>query len=143
MGQMMHDEGAYSFVPYEVQDAYYSARCALERHHDGEGQFIAVAEDSDGQIIGFMIAAMVPYIFSFKARYASDLAVYVIPEKRGTSAAIRLVKAFEEWADTQNAAEKKLGVSTAINIERAHGFYTKLGYNQVGGLYTKRNGEAS
>lgn len=143
MGRMMHAEGEFKFVPFDEDWSYFQARDALEKYHDGEAKIIAIAEHSDKTICGFLIGALAPYIFS-PARYASDLAVFVVPEKRGTSAAVRMIKAFEDWAKMHNAVEFSFGVSTGVQIEKTHAFYNKLGYTHVGGVFKKKNtgGEA-
>ena len=137
MAKQMHSEGEFATIPFDDAYFYYFVRSALEKFHDNEGTFIAVAEDTERHVVGGMIGAMSPYAFS-PERYAVDLGIYVLPERRGASAAYRLINEFERWAKSNNAHEVKCGVSTGVNIEKAHEFYTKLGYNYLGGLYAKK-----
>lgn len=83
--------------------------------------------EEDGVVTG-MIAGIVCEHFFGKDKYVSDLAVYVQPEKRGGSAALRLIRAFEEWSFKHGACEVLLGVSTGIEMERTVALYQRLGY---------------
>ena len=42
---------------------------------------------------------------------ASDLMLYVVPEKRGSTIAHGIIKKYEEWAISQNVTEISLGIS--------------------------------
>jgi len=134
---LVEESPAYKDIPFEPEVIYWHMRNALEKFHDDEGLFIMLAEDCDGNIVGAMMGGMAPYLFSTKGRYACEHALYVNKEKRGTSAAYQLVQRFERWAIDNGAKELNMGVSTGITPERAHGFYTKMGYNHVGGVYKK------
>lgn len=136
--KLVAESPVYSAVPFEPEVIFWHLRNGLERFHDDEGGFLMVAEDSNGEIVGAMLGGLAPYLFSSKGVYASEFAIYVNQEKRGTSAAYKLVERFERWAEDNKALEINVGVSTGITPERAHGFYTKMGYNHVGGIYKKQ-----
>lgn len=97
-----------------------------------------VAESPDG-LIGMALGILAPYFFSDEV-YACELVVYVTPGRRGSSAAVRLVKALEEWAFSQGARELLLGVSTGIDDERAVCVYQKLGYTMAAHSLSKTAG---
>ena len=61
--------------------------------------FLHLAE-SDGTIIGMYAGFLTEYYFS-QDLMACDLALFVEPDKRGGRAAIRLIRAFEEWARSE------------------------------------------
>lgn len=71
-------------------------------------------------------------------KFAADLALYVVPESRGSTAAIRLIFAFEGWAEQRGASEIRVGVSTGIRLEQADGFYRKAGFTPNGVMLRKR-----
>lgn len=96
-----------------------------------------VCEDGGGRLIGMALGFLVPYFFSAEL-YAADLVIYVAPENRGSSAALRLVKSFEDWAFGNGAREVVLGVSTGINTAQAVCVYEKLGYKMVAHSLTKQ-----
>lgn len=91
---------------------------------------VLVAE-CDSVPIG-MLGFLVTEHFFGSDKIASDLGVYVAPEHRGSSAFVRLVQAFEEWADTFGVKENSLGVSTGIHAEQTAGFLVRLGYERCG-----------
>jgi RimJ/RimL family protein N-acetyltransferase len=63
--------------------------------------------------------------------------LYVVPEKRGTGLAIRMVRNFEADAKWAEAEYAYLGASTGINDEATNRLYERLGYSRVGGGYRK------
>ena len=61
-------------------------------------------------------------------RKASDLTVYVMPEHRGSSAFLRLLRAAEAWAVSRGAVEMSIGVSTSIHTDKTVRAYERSGY---------------
>jgi len=90
--------------------------------------FVATKEN---KIIGFIAGVIGPYFFSTKKR-VSDIGFYVIPECRGSRAALRLLSTLEGWAKDNNVADVCIGQTTAVNMEKTQQFYNRLGYNTVG-----------
>ena len=85
----------------------------------------------DDKIIGFIMAAQHEYFFSTKQK-VSDLGFYVLPEYRGCSAAIKLIRKLEGWAKDIGINDLSISQTTAINIDRTKQFYERLGYQVVG-----------
>lgn len=102
---------------------------------DKAGAFLRVYEDEDG-ISGIMVGSVAPYLCGPEF-YACDLILYVKPEKRGTRAAITLVKEFEKWATDLGVAEVMLGTSTGIAAEKTACLYQRLGYSPVSKGFSK------
>lgn len=90
--------------------------------------FVAIKE---GKIIGFLAGVIGPYFFSTKKRVC-DIGFYVIPEHRGSRAAIRLLAALENWAKENKITDVCIGQTTAVNMEKTQQFYNRLGYSTVG-----------
>ena len=86
---------------------------------------------SNNKIIGFMAVVKGVYFFSTKPKI-SDIGLFVLPEFRGTSAAIKLLKAVEAWAKENNISDICIGQTTAVNMEKTQQFYNRLGYKTVG-----------
>lgn len=101
------------------------------------GGYIKIAKNKEGKVIGMAAGQATPYMFNPKECMITDYALYVLPEYRGTTAAIRLLKDFEAWGKSQGANEMSLGVSTGIDTDKTHNFYTKMGYLYSGGIYKK------
>lgn len=133
MGAAMHAESPrFRTMPYSEEKVYNTAMCLLTRQLEGG---ILVAESGD--IIVGMMSFVVGEQFFGPARYASDLVVYVRPEHRGGSAFVKLIRAFERWADEFGVCEKLLGVSTMVHPEKTIAAMERLGYAVYGGCLRK------
>lgn len=95
--------------------------------------YLAILDD---QCVGFGAFVVNPSFFGHDLT-ASDLMLYVVPEKRGSTIAHRIIKKYEEWAISQNVTEISLGISTGISVERTSKFYEALGYRQKSVTYVK------
>ena len=91
---------------------------------------VLVAEKS-GEIVGMVAALVVEHFFGAQ-KTASDLGVYVAPEHRGGSVAVKLVRALEQLVRAAGAVDLTLGVSTEIMAERTADLYERLGYRRSG-----------
>ncbi len=96
---------------------------------------IFIAE-KEGEAVGMMIGFITEHYFGYDLM-ASDLAVYVVPEHRGGSLGVRLIKVFEQWAEDNGARVITLGISTEVEAKRTLGIYEKLGYATKGYITTK------
>lgn len=91
--------------------------------------FASMTED------GFMLGIASPSFYSDDV-VATEICLYVMPEKRGGMQAARLIKAFVSWADEQRASEIVAGVSVGINDPVADGLYMRLGFAKRGKVYS-------
>lgn len=87
--------------------------------------------DAGGVLIGLFVGFVMQHFFS-TASYATDLALYVTPEERGGTLAVRFLRRFEDWARTTGAAEIVPGISTEVEVERTARLYERLGYKRSG-----------
>lgn len=90
--------------------------------------FVAIEND---KIIGFISAIAHEYFFSNR-KTASDLGFFVLPEFRGSRAALKLVKSLENWAKEIGVDDLHLGQTTAVEMDKTKQFYERLGYKTVG-----------
>lgn len=90
--------------------------------------FIAI---QDNKIIGFISGLFSEYFFSNR-KQVSDLGFFVLPEFRGSRAALKLVKSLENWAKEMGADDLHLGQTTAVEMDKTRQFYERLGYKTVG-----------
>jgi len=93
--------------------------------------FVVFLAEKDGKLIGFIAGMVQRYFFSLRER-VTDMGFYVLPDHRGTSAAIRLIGALENWTKEMNVDDLYIGQTTAVNIEKTQRFYAHLGYKTVG-----------
>lgn len=124
MGRAMHAESP------RYRDKTFSAdklrQLAAHLSAHPEQGAVLVAAGPDGAV-GMFVGILGERWFGTD-RYATDLAVYVKPEHRGTSAFLRLVRAAERWAAECGVEEIDLGVSTGTDTEHTVHAYQRLGY---------------
>lgn len=97
------------------------------------GGFVA---DCDGELIGMIAGAIAENLVTV-GKYATDLAVYVVPTKRGGSILPRLVATLEKWAFANGADDVMLGISTGVHPEKTVYLYERLGYRMTCQALTK------
>jgi GNAT superfamily N-acetyltransferase len=127
----MHEESGFRGSEYSEARLRDFAQTVL----NNPMMFCAV-DDRDGEIVGFFLGMLSPMWWGSDFM-ASDLILYVAPDKRGAASGVRLVKAFEEWARRQGVKEVRLGVSTEIAPERTAALYERLGFRQIGTIHKK------
>lgn len=130
-GEMLHAESEYARHTYS-RDKVASMMCGLI---GGEYGVVFVAE-SGGEIIGAIAGGIDAFWFG-DTLHAFDFSFYVLPDKRGGSAAFRLLLAFEHWAKAKGAVEIDIGITTGISEDKTQRFYEKMGYVQTGRLFGK------
>ncbi len=97
----------------------------------------ALVAEADGKLIGMMGGFAVEHFFGHD-KTASDYVLYVAPEHRRGTTAVRLIRQFEKWAVAQGVRTIIPGVTTGTNNEVASGLYAKLGYERNGYTLIKR-----
>ena len=132
LGSLMHQESRYSQWPY---DEDYCSDIADRVINEPDNFYSNIAKENN-EILGMMFWMRTRPPFC-KADIATDLLLYVHPEKRNCSMAVRLIKGYERWARYQNLSGIQIGVTTNINPERTAKFYNRLGYSYSGYLMTK------
>lgn len=91
--------------------------------------FFAVVAEHEGELCGFMAGFLCEHFFSAD-KYASEMLFYVSPKWRGSSAALRMVRAFEAWAMERPVLDIMTGISSGVGVDRTSNFYEKLGYDR-------------
>ena len=115
----------------DIQISRKKLAMVLERVHASPHIGALLVTEENGTITGMMWGYLEEFFFS-EDRYATDILLYVTPEKRGTRAAWKLVKAFEGWAAEGGAVFIQPGVSTGIDNEGYARFYERMGYSVTG-----------
>jgi GNAT superfamily N-acetyltransferase len=131
MARNMHAESpVYSQWPFD-KDALMGW---IDLCRDNDDWLCLIAWDN-GVPIGFLAVGATPMLFN-EARTVDDLALYVAPERRGSTAALRMLRVMEPWAQQRSVAIR-MGVTTGTNERQAVKFLERLGYRQTGVLLTK------
>lgn len=100
--------------------------------HDSD-KVILFDEDGKGMIWGILV----PWFFNTKHMLAQEMAWYVKPEHRNGFTAMRLLKAFEQWAKDKGAKIFVMGSLSELNGDRVGKFYEKNGMKPVESMYGK------
>ena len=64
---------------------------------------VGFVAEREGRIVGFILGALAPLWFAPRVTVAAELAWWVQPEHRNTRAGIKLLNAFEAWAEDHGA----------------------------------------
>lgn len=133
LGVQMHQESAYAFLPFD----HAKVRELLVEHIAHPADCFLQVLDVDGRPVGFLMGMLSEYFFS-AATIACDEAFFIEPTHRRAWAAIELLRAFRQWAQSRGAAELCLGISTGAEHRRIGRFYERMGLTMVGGIYKQR-----
>lgn len=132
LGKDMHAESVYKDLDYDYTKLMEIGN-HLDRKEDG---WFGVRIKLGHEIVAFFIGYETPYFFS-QDRIAQELLLYVKPQYRGSSYAIRLIKAFEKWAKSIGVKKMLMSTSTKVKEEQTMRLFEKLGYTHAGHLYEK------
>jgi len=134
LGERMRQE---SVIPYpEINSVMVREFLKISESGGGEGYNFTCLVAEDYGLVGFMVAFCGPPVFSTEP-VASHHIFYVVPERRGSFAAVRLIKGYEAWAEENGAIAVEIAVDTGLFPERTGKFYERLGYDYMGGKYRK------
>ena len=135
LGELMHKEGAYNFLPYSKSKLYELGK--KFKQTDYGNAWIAI--DNDDKIIGMYVAFITEYYFCYE-KIAQDFLLYVHPEYRDKypRVSFKLVKKAEEWAKERGAREFCPASSMAMAPEKVEKLYNFMKYKTVGHLFKKR-----
>ena len=135
MGARMHEESAYAFLPFDRD----KVRHLITTYADNPDTRCGLVAEESNTLVGMFGGYLTNYFFC-NEKLACDILLFVDQKYRGSSAAVRLIRAFRDWAAVRGAREVCLGVSTDINTERTGKFYERMGFTCVGGIYKQRLG---
>ena len=96
---------------------------------------ILLAYSADGKVIGGFVGTLEEYFFTSDIS-ANSILIWVDSHYRGSSAAIKLIDVFKQWAITRGAKEINIAVSSGIKIGSTDRFVRRLGFVQTGGNYS-------
>ncbi len=132
LGAMMHEESVFRDQPFSRDRLAFLAHLCVTNQ-----DYACFVAERNGQVVGLMVGLKGQHFFS-DSKYAADLALYVAPHHRGSTAAIRLVIEFSKWAEASGCDEIRCGVTTGINDEVGGKIYKRFGFHDGGRLYVKK-----
>ncbi|HEY9105958.1 MAG TPA: GNAT family N-acetyltransferase [Roseateles sp.] len=130
----MHALTRFKNHPFNAQKV---ANAFADLIRDPSGKYVFfVATSADESPIGALIGVVEQQIFS-DAYTASIMHFDVLPEARMGGYAVRLLKAFEQWARNRCVVEVCFGINSDADIESVGRFAEKMGYSMVGQNFVK------
>lgn len=96
--------------------------------------FVAI---QDGEVIGYLMAVLNEYAFS-SGVFVSQEVLYVRPDKRGTRAAVHLIKEFVRWGEIVGAREWTFGIANGFQPERTARLFEKVAGAECVGFYLRK-----
>lgn len=131
LGAQMHAESPrFELLHYDetkVEALLYNAM-------SDPAYFLMVAEQKKGDIVGGFLGFAAPMWFSAD-EVAADLALFIKQDRRGSMAAVALVRAFIAWARAREVKQINLGISTGVKVEQTADLYKALGLKMYGYLF--------
>jgi L-amino acid N-acyltransferase YncA len=127
LGRVMHEESSFAPMDYDVDRMKETIGDLMNK-----SQFVVVAEDTNGEVIGGM-AGMVTQSWFGNDMVANDLALFIHPDHRGGMLAVRLIKSFVRWAKLAGAKQIRPGVISGNRTAEA--LYDRLGFTRCGATF--------
>ena len=90
----------------------------------------------DDEIAGGIAGLCTEHWFS-REKVATDLALFVAPQRRHGTTAMRLVLGFMAWAELVGARRVNLGITTGVHPGATGALYELCGLRDTGRLYSK------
>ena len=133
LGAQMHREApAYAWLPYDRAKVIAQGRRWLESPNH-----LALGAFENGEPIGMLVGVLQRYFFCDLA-FASDIVLCVRKDRRGGSAAHRLVSRYRAWARECGAVQTNIGESTGIDPEGVGHWLERLGFRSEAAIYKER-----
>lgn len=127
LGRVMHEESSFAPMDYDVDRVKETISDLMNK-----SQFVVVAEDTNGEVIGGM-AGMVTQSWFGNDMVANDLAVFIHPDHRGGMLMVKLIKTFVHWAKLAGAKQIRPGVVSGSRTAEA--LYDRLGFARCGATF--------
>lgn len=132
LGEAFHQESMFSRIPFKREKVTQLLESLVKDIQNKKIFFkVCIKEQT---VYGGLIGFLSNYFFS-DAYAANDLGLFILPDKRGSFAAAKLLKLFQEWGHQTGAMEVCMGVSTGIHAARTGKFYEAMKFQHVGGIY--------
>lgn len=135
LGQRLQQLTRFARLAYEPERVEHQLRQLIEiGQQRRRSHCLLLAEADDGELTGALVGCIESHLFC--SQPVASLIVYaVLPERRMSGAALRLMRAFIAWSRQRGAVEVNAGINSSLNAERSERFLQKLGFARTGGNY--------
>jgi GNAT superfamily N-acetyltransferase len=133
LARELHDE---SIFHRDIELDEEKLAVQFERAGTFPDYYFKLAVRGDEVLGGFF--GHISSVFFSKEQVAKDISWFVTRERRGSVAAVALVRDFEAWARAKGVKHFILGQSTGVNMDTTKALYEHLGYEVIGFNTRKR-----
>lgn len=123
MAREFHSCTEYRHIEFDEASCFLLFKSALD-------QGMCFLSEGD-EITGFIIGMVFGCPLNQMVKMASELAWWVRPAYRKTSAGVKLLKALESSAKENGAVSLTMICLESINPEEVQGIYERMGYSQA------------
>lgn len=127
LGTMLHEISSYSSMAFSPE----KAEAFLHELINGLG--VVFVAEVNGEVVGGMAGGIIDQWFSDDL-IAYDYSLFVEPSKRNGVIAVRLIRAFQEWAKIKGAKQIYMGIGTGVSVEGTTRLYESQGLRSIGPL---------
>jgi len=111
------------YIPFKAT----STAVTLKRMIEGDGAVIFIAEKGD-RVIGGIGGVLSLSPWNFDVVVSQEMFWFITAEHRGGTTALRLLRAYQQWAKEKGAEVDALAVMKSLNYEGVTKAYQHLGY---------------
>ena len=134
LGRQMHVQSRYAWLVFSASQLWQYLEQAMARK-----QFCVIvgleSAQPNAQITGGLLAHADSYPFSTEIVAALQY-LYVVPQKRGSPLAMKMLIPFKKWAANREAAEITVINQFGVNQVQSAKLLAKLGMPLVGGQHS-------
>lgn len=130
LGTILHQTSSYSSMPFVPAKAAAFMGALI----DGLG--VVFLAEIDGVVVGGIAGGLIDQWFNDDL-VAYDYSFFIEPSRRSGITAIKLIRAFEQWAEIRGAKYVQLGIGTGVNVEGTSRLYESMGMQLFAPLYQK------
>jgi hypothetical protein len=128
-----HRESDWSEVEYDEEKVVGYINTAIN-----DPNYFSIVALKDEKRIGFMAGKLLEYSFS-REKFARELDLYVVPEKRKGMAGIFMMKKFMDWAKMNGALEVYFEPRLSDNeIKKFNAMAKRLGMEHFANAYRRK-----
>lgn len=133
LGRLMHAESPrFSRMTFSATRLAQTLRGLI-----AADQFVMVAADGGGPLVGGMVAMVMPH-WASDDLMATDLALFVAPGARGALLPARLLSRYISWARERGAVLIQAGLTTGVETETTARLYERMGLVRCGVIMEER-----
>lgn len=133
LGRKVYTESRFTYLEYDINKLKQGLENLIMLHEKGS-HLCLLAENTQGAIIGGFVGGLEEYFFT-SDKSANSILIWVDPQYRGSSAALKFIDVFKQWAIKKGAKEINIVVSSGVRIGSTDRFVRRLGFTQTGGNY--------